>query len=150
MAGEPTVEPAGLSKSRIVAVAIPGAIVAVLLNLAIRAVAMARLGVPAEALPLPGVIIGSAMPVLGPAFGFYMAFRPPTPNSMRNFLLVSAALTVMGGLIQLVPFAKAHHVGGLLVGEFQGLLATGIALFLLLRFVPRPAVPVRTPARTGA
>jgi hypothetical protein len=148
MAGRRTVEPARLSIARIAAVAIPGAIVAVLVNLAIRALAMERFGVPAEALPLPGVIIGSAMPVLGPAFGFYMAFRPPTPNSMRNFLLVSALLTVMGGLIQLVPYSKAHHVGGLLVGEFQGLLATGLALFLLLRFVPRPAVPVRD--RAGA
>lgn len=143
MTGRPTVGPAGMSGARVATVAIPGAVAAVVLNLAIRAWAMDRLGVPAQALPLPGVIIGSAMPVLGPAFGFFMAFRPPTPNSMRNFLLVSAALTVMGGLIQLVPYSQAHSVTGLLVGEVQGLLATGIALFLLLRFVPRPAVPAR-------
>jgi hypothetical protein len=138
MARGPGAGPTGLSKRRIAMVAIPTAVAALTANLGIRAVAVDQFDVPAGALPLAGLIIASVMPVFGPAFGCYVAFRHPDPNSMMKFLLPGAALVLMGILIEVGRFAlQHHHVGALVVGGSQGILATGLALPLLLRLVAR-------------
>lgn len=124
-------------------VSVPTALVALVLNLGIRAVAVSRAALPVETLPLPGLIIASVMPVFGPALGCYLAFRHPGPNSMRQFLLPGAAFVLMGFVIEVIRFAMDHHhVGALIVGASQGLIATGLALPVLLRLVvQRGAVP---------
>ena len=66
-------------------VTIPTAVVALLVNLAIRALALGPFQVPAPALPLAPLIIASVGAVLGPALGCYLAFRRPGSDSMRKF-----------------------------------------------------------------
>jgi hypothetical protein len=130
-----------LSGGRVAAVAIPTAVLALLVNLGTRNLAVARLGIPADALPLAGLVAASVMPVLGPSLGYYMAFRRPGPNGMRKFLLPGAALVCMGILIEVGRFAAQHHdVRALGVGASQGIVATALVLPLLLRLVPRPAL----------
>jgi len=132
----------GPSIGRIAAVALPTAVVVLLLNIAARAVATSSFGIPPEALPLAGLIAASVMPVLGPSVGYYMAFRSPGPNSMRKFLLPGAALVCMGMLIEVGRFvAQHHHTGALLVGGSQGIVATVFILPLLLLLVPRSPAP---------
>lgn len=121
-------------------VAIVVAVASFAINLGIRAVAVGRFAVPAAALSLAGVFIASVMPVLGLAFGCYMAFRDPAPGSMRSFLLVSAAFLLVGSLIPMVLFATVHHhVGALAVSESEALIATVLVLPPLLRLVARAA-----------
>jgi hypothetical protein len=137
----------GPSIGRIAAVALPTAVLALLLNMLTRAAAIGPGGVPAEALPLAGLIAASVMPVLGPSLGYYMAFRNPGPNSMRKFLLPGAALVTMGILIEVGRFvAQHHHVRALLVGGTQGIVATALILPLLLWLVPHEAVAPRLAA----
>jgi hypothetical protein len=150
MARRPGAEPTGLTKRRIAMVAIPTAVAALTVNLGIRAVAVGQFEVPAQALPLAALVMASVMPVFGPAIGCYVAFRHPSPNSMRKFLLPGAALALMGVLIEVVRFAVSHHhPGALVVGGFQGVIATGLALPLLLRLVARTAVAARPTAGGG-
>jgi hypothetical protein len=131
----------GLTWRRILTVALPIAAAAFAINAAIRAFALGRFDVPAAALPLAGTFMGSVMPVLGPAFGCYMAFRDPGRDSMKNFLLVSAVLVFIGPAVQLVLFTTIHHhVRALTFGLIQGALATALALPALVA-VARPAVP---------
>jgi hypothetical protein len=129
-----------LSIGRIAAVCIPTAVLALLLNMLTRALAISRLGIPAEALPLAGLVAASVMPVLGPSIGYYMAFRKPGPNSMRKFVLPGVVLVSMGIMIEVGRFAfQHHHVGALAVGGSQGIVATALILPLLLGLVPRNA-----------
>jgi len=139
--------PTGLTKQRIAMVAVPTAVGALMVNLGIRAVAVGQFAIPAGALPLAGLIIASVMPVFGPAFGCYVAFRHPDPNSMTKFLLPGAALVTMGVLIEVGRFAlQHHHVGALMVGGTQGIIATGLAVPLLLRLVARTGATARRSA----
>jgi hypothetical protein len=131
-------------------VSVPTAVVALVLNLGIRAVAVSQAGLPVETVPLPGLIIASVMPVFGPAFGCYLAFRHPGPNSMRQFLLPGAAFVLMGFVIEVIRFAMDHqHIGALVIGGSQGLITTGLALPVLLRLVAQRGVAPPLPAGRG-
>ena len=128
-----TVDRMGPSTWAVAAVAIPTTAVALLLNLAIRAVAVGRFGVPAPALPLLAVIMPSLGAVLGTSLGWYLAFRRPGPNSMRNFLLPGVGFTLMGIAVEVVRFSTDHgHLGALVVGASHGLVAIALATIALL------------------
>ena len=136
MAGGPTVDRTAPSKWSVAMVAIPTAVVALAVNLAIRALALGPFEVPAPALPLMPLIIASVGAVLGPALGCYLAFRRPGPDSMRKFLLPGAGFALMGIVIEMIRFAADHgDFGALSVGASQGLVAIGLALPILLRLV---------------
>jgi hypothetical protein len=117
-------------------VAIATAIVVLVVNLAIRALALGPFQVPASALPLMPLIMASVGAVLGPALGCYLAFRCPGPDSMRKFLLPGAGFALMGIVIEMIRFAADHgDFVALAVGASQGLVAIGLALPILLRLV---------------
>ncbi len=149
------VRPAGtgaVSLRRLAWVVFPAAAVAVCVNLGIRAIAVSHLGVPPQALPLAGLVIGSVMPVFGPAFGCLLAFRRPDGSSMRKFVLPSAAFVLLGILIEAGRYAAGHgHGRAFVAGASQGLISTGLALPLLLRVVVRPALAGgHAPTRSGS
>jgi hypothetical protein len=117
----------------VIAVAVPTTIAALLLNLAARALALGPFEIPAAALPMLPLVMATLGSVLGPSFGCFMAFRRPDPHSMMKFLLPCAGFALAGILIEVVRFGADHrHLGALLVGVSQGVVAIGLALAALL------------------
>lgn len=129
----PAVDRMGPSRQSIVALAVPALLLALAVNFGVRAVALVWFDVPAATLPLAPLILASVGATLGPAFGCYMAFRRPVPQSMRKFLLPGAALTLLGLALEVARFGAGHrHWGALLVGASQGLVAIALVLPVLL------------------
>jgi len=120
---------AALSKHRLFMIALPAALAALLINVAVRIVAVVWWNIPEGALSLMGLFVGSIMPALGPAFGCYMIFRHPKPTSMRRFLAMVGVLVFIGPIINLVLYLAVHHnLPALGVGVTQGLIATVLAV----------------------
>lgn len=136
--------PGPLSKHRLFMIALPAALAALLINAAVRILAVVFWDIPEAALSVIGLFVGSIMAALGPAFGCYMIFRHPDPTSMRKFLRMVAALVFIGPVINLILYLAVHHnLRALGVGVSQGLIATVLA-------VPRLALMAREErVRTG-
>jgi hypothetical protein len=133
MAGRAALDRAGPGGGAVIAVAVPTLVAALLLNLAVRALALGPFEVPASALPVLPLVMATLGSVLGPSFGCFMAFRRPDPRAMMKFLLPCAGFAVVGVLIEVARFGAGHrHLGALLFGTSQGVLAIGLALAALL------------------
>jgi hypothetical protein len=138
MEKNPGVEKAGPSLGSVAIVALPTAALSLGLNLGVRALAVDALPIPAATLPFMPLFMASVCAVLGPAVGCYLAFRRPGPGAMKKFLLPGVILVTMGLGLEVIRFATTHrNPAALAVGLSQGLVATGLAIPILLWLVSR-------------
>jgi hypothetical protein len=120
---------------------IAGLVASVALVFGLRAFGRGVLGVPSglPSLAASALLAAAIFPVLGNCFGFFMSFRvKPSAHSMRLFIGIGAAMTLVGIAISATKLPKSPSFPSVALTVATCLLPSILIIAALLLLVPRP------------